>query len=81
MAGWNGFEIRNAGLRALAGQEALGVCGDEHHGDLEGPQQFVDGIQARRAIGELNICENEARLLGSWPAQTASVWVRATPIT
>ncbi len=63
IAGWNGFEIRNAGSGALAGEEALRIGGDEHHRHLEGPQQLVHRIEARRAVGELDVGEDQAGLL------------------
>src|ERR1700747_95723 len=42
-------------FRALAGQETFGIGGNEHHRHLETPQQFVDGVEARRAVSELDI--------------------------
>jgi len=52
----------------------------EHHRHFEDPQQLVDGIQAGAAVGELDIGQDQARLLVLASA-TASEWVRATPIT
>src|SRR5205823_13890634 len=51
------------GLGSLAGQEALGIGGDEYHGRFEGREQFVDGLKSRAAIGELDIRQNEPWLL------------------
>ena len=50
-------------LGALAGQEALRIGGDEHHRHLEGPEQLVDRIEAGRAVGELDVGEDQAGLL------------------
>ena len=45
------FRDQERRLGALAGQEAFGVGGDEHHRDLEHLQQLVDRVQPRRAVG------------------------------
>lgn len=64
----------------LAGQEAFGVCGDEHHRHFEGLQQFVDGVEPGTAVGQLDVGQDQAGFL-FFASATASVWVRATPIT
>src|SRR5262245_53233485 len=67
------FRDQERRLRPLAGEEALGIGGDEHYRHLETAQQLVDGIEARGAVGELMSARIRPglRFLAS---ATASVW-------
>src|ERR1700689_724201 len=42
-------------LRPLSGQEALWIGSDKDHRHFQRAQKFVDSVETRAAIGELNI--------------------------
>ena len=50
-------------LGALSGEEALRIGGDEYDRDLELVEQLVHGIEAGAAVRELDIRQDEPRLL------------------
>ena len=50
-------------FRALPGQETFRKGGNKDHRDFERAQKFIDRVQPRASVGELNIGENEPGLL------------------
>src|SRR5262249_40629064 len=50
-------------LRPLPSEEALRIGGDEDHRHLELVKQFIDCVEARTAVGELDIGEDQSWLL------------------
>src|SRR5580704_992280 len=50
-------------LRPLPGEETLRVGGDEDHRHFERVEELVDGIEARAAVGQLNVGQDQARPL------------------
>src|SRR6185312_14530606 len=63
--GWlEGLRDQESRLRPLAGEKALRISRDEDDRDLEGPQHLVDRIETGRAVGQLNVGEDDARPLG-----------------
>ena len=56
-----GLGDEEGGFRPLAGQEPVGIGGDEDHRHREGAKHLVDGVEARAAVGELDVGEHEAR--------------------
>ncbi len=56
----NGLLTRNVGSGRLAGQQALGVGGDEDDRHVERLQDLVHRFEARAAVGELDVGEHES---------------------
>src|ERR1022692_5352238 len=50
-------------LRPLSGQEALGIGGDEDHRHLERAEKLVHGVEARAAVCELDVRQDQPRTL------------------
>ena len=48
-------------LRPLPGEEALGIRRDEDHRHLECTQEVIDRIEARAAVGKLDVGQDQPR--------------------
>ena len=51
-------------LRAFAGQKLFRIGGDENHGNIEGRQNFVDGVDARAAFAQIDVRQYQTGTLG-----------------
>ena len=58
-----GLGAEKGRLGPLAGQEPVGVGGDEDHRHLDRSQHFVDGVESGAPIGKLDIGQDKTRLL------------------
>src|SRR6202162_3761182 len=56
-------------LRSLAGEEALGIGGDEDHRHFERSEQLIHRVETRTAVGQLDVGEDQPRpfLAGAGP--------------
>jgi hypothetical protein len=52
--------IRKVGSGPLARQQALGEGGDEDHRHVEARQDILDRVDARRAVGQLDVGEHQS---------------------
>src|SRR5262245_240168 len=70
-------------LGPLAGEEALGIGGDEDHRRFESCEQLVDRLESRTAIGELDVREDQPRSLVLGQRESLRVSARNTehPVT
>ena len=59
-ASWNGLAIRKAGSGRCPVRKRSGIGGDEDDRHFEGGQHLVDGVEARTAVGQLDIGQDEA---------------------